>query len=177
MKQILVSYSGCTLIEQLFCDFDDELSQIDSSNIFRREPQKLLLVHKVEASVLETDKLLGDSNSSSCHSISEFKTKIFRKGTLTGKHDQGHLLLASSSVSGSLHLAHFTSYARQLPIRGGVLFRSKFRNAYSLPLVRCHKQLPGDTVNVVNNGRVEWYVPDNHDEPRGLFDIVIVRFY
>lgn len=23
----------CTLIEQLFCDFDDELSQIDSSNI------------------------------------------------------------------------------------------------------------------------------------------------
>ena len=52
MKQILVSYSGCTLIEQLFCDFDDELSQIDSSNIFRREPQKLLLVHKVEASVL-----------------------------------------------------------------------------------------------------------------------------
>lgn len=50
-------------------------------------------------------------------------------------------------------------------------------NAYSLPLVRCHKQLPGDTVNVVNNGRVEWYVPDNHDEPRGLFDVVIVRFY
>lgn len=46
-----------------------------------------------------------------------------------------------------------------------------------LPLARCHEQLPGDTVNVVNNGRVEWYVPDNHDDPRGLFDIVIFRFY
>lgn len=77
-----VNHFGCALIERLFCDFDDELSQMDSSNIFRREPRKLWLVQKVEAS--ETEKLLEESNSSSCHSIPEFKTKIFRKGTLTG---------------------------------------------------------------------------------------------
>ena len=84
--------------ERLFCDSDDELSQIESSNIFRHEPQKLWLVQKVEASALETDKLLGGSNPSSRHSIPKLKTKIFRKGTLTGKHDQGNCSLAFSSV-------------------------------------------------------------------------------
>lgn len=84
--------------ERLFCDSDDELSEIESSNIFRHEPQKLWLVQKVEASALQTDKLLGGSNPSSRHSIPKLKTKIFRKGTLTGKNDQGNCSLAFSSV-------------------------------------------------------------------------------
>ena len=68
------------------------------------------------------------------------------------------------------------SCARQLPIRGAQLFRSKFLNACSLSLVRCYEQLPGETVNVGNNGEVELCVSDDHDELQGLFDVFTVQF-
>ncbi|XP_022790600.1 uncharacterized protein LOC111330069 [Stylophora pistillata] len=42
--------------------------------------------------------------------------------------------------------------------------------------LRCYEQLPGNKVDVVNDGGVKCNVRDDHDEPRGLFDIATVRF-